>query len=299
MSKRSRAAGLPIVHERAAGIDVGSRFHVVAVPAHLCDEPVQSFQAFTGDLRRMADWLTEVGIETVAMESTGVYWVPDYEILESRGIEVVLANAREACAVPGRKSDVNDAQWLQRLHACGLLGASFRPGRDIAALRVYLRLRERHLDYAAAHIQHMQKALTFMNLQLQHVVSDIIGTTGMKIIRAIVAGERDPRALAKMRDVRCKASTETVRAALVGNYQPEHVFALTQALALYDFYQARVQECDLQIEAVLRMLAVDKPVPSAPLSKARHRTGGAESGMDGRSDLHLDGPGLALLGGSS
>lgn len=288
MSKRSsRAAGLPIVHERAAGIDVGSRFHVVAVPAHLCDEPVQSFQAFTGDLRRMADWLMAVGIETVAMESTGVYWVPVYEILESRGIEVVLANAREARAVPGRKSDVNDAQWLQRLHACGLLRASFRPGRDIAALRVYLRLRERHLDYAAAHIQHMQKALTFMNLQLQHVVSDITGTTGMKIIRAIVAGERDPRALAKMRDVRCKASTETVRAALVGNYQPEHVFALTQALALYDFYQARVQECDLQIEAVLRMLAVDKPVPSAPLPKARHRTRQPnEIGFDVRSTLY-------------
>lgn len=138
MSKRSsRAAGLPIVHERAAGIDIGSRFHVVAVPADLCDEPVQSFQAFTGDLRRMADWLTAVDIETVAMESTGVYWVPVYEILESCGIEVVLANAREARAVPGRKSDVNDAQWLQRLHACGLLRASFRPGRDIAALRVY------------------------------------------------------------------------------------------------------------------------------------------------------------------
>ena len=142
------------------------------------------------------------------MESTGVYWVPVYEVLESRGIEVIVANAREARAVPGRKSDVNDAQWLQRLHACGLLRASFRPGRDIAALRAYLRLRERHLDYAAAHIQHMQKALTFMNLQLHHVVSDVTGVTGMKIIRAIIAGERDPKVLATMRDVRCKASTE-------------------------------------------------------------------------------------------
>lgn len=144
----------------------------------------------------MADWLTEVGIKTVAMESTGVYWVAAYKVLESHGINVILANAREARAVPGRKSDVNDAQWLQRLHACGLLRASFRPGREIAALRSYLRSRERHLDYAASHIQHMQKALTYMNLQLHHVISDITGATGMQIIRAIVAGERNPDELA-------------------------------------------------------------------------------------------------------
>src|SRR6266404_2617762 len=174
---------------------------------------MSSPQAFTADLQRMADWLIQVGISTVAMESTGVYWVPVYEILEERGIEVVLANAREGRTVPGRKTDVNDAQWLQRLHACGLIRASFRPGREISALRAYLRLRERHLDYAAAHIQHMQKALTFMNLQLHHVVADITGVTGMKIIRAIVNGQRDPQLLAQMRDVRCKASMETVRAA--------------------------------------------------------------------------------------
>ena len=170
MSKNvSTQSGLPVVHARAAGIDIGSRFHVVAVAPNLTDEPVQTFQAFTADLVRMADWLVTLGITTVAMESTGVYWVPAFEVLESRGLDVILANAREARAVPGRKSDVNDAQWLQRLHACGLLRASFRPGRDIAALRVYLRLRERLVDYAAAHIQHMQKALTFMNLQLHQV----------------------------------------------------------------------------------------------------------------------------------
>ena len=157
-SRKGKSTGLPVIHERAAGIDIGSRFHVAAVGADLCEEPVQTFQAFTSDLQRMADWLVSTGIKTVAMESTGVYWVAVYEVLESRGIEVVLANAREARAVPGRKTDVNDAQWLQRLHACGLLRASFRPGRDIAALRIYLRLCERHLDYAAAHIQHMQKA---------------------------------------------------------------------------------------------------------------------------------------------
>jgi transposase len=269
---QAKTSGLPIIHDRAAGIDIGSRFHVVAVGADRCSDSVQTFQAFTGDLVRMADWLQAVGIKTVAMESTGVYWAPVYEILESRGIEVILANAREARAVPGRKSDVNDAQWLQRLHACGLLRASFRPGRDIAALRVYLRLRERHLNYAAAHIQHMHKALTLMNLQLHHVVSDVTGATGMKIIRAIVGGERDPQVLAAMRDVRCKADTETVRAALVGNYQPEHVFALTQALALYDFYQARVEECDAQIEHALALLTAEKESPSTPLPKPRHRS---------------------------
>ena len=264
--------GLPIIHERAAGIDIGSRFHVAAVSPDLSDEPVRTFQAFTSDLHRMADWLLAVGIKTVAMESTGVYWVAAYEVLESRGLDVILANAHDAQAVPGRKSDVNDAQWLQRLHACGLLRASFRPGRDIAALRVYVRSRERHLDYAAAHIQHMQKALTFMNVQLHHVISDLTGATGMKMIRAIVAGERDPDILAAMRDTRCKAGVETVRAALVGNYQPEHVFTLTQALALYDFYQRCVEECDRQIEQAVAALNAARPQPEAPLPKPRHRT---------------------------
>lgn len=270
--RERKSTGLPVIHERAAGIDVGARFHVAAVPPDLCEAPVQTFQAFTSDIERMADWLVSVGVTTVALESTGVYWVPVFEVLEGRGIEVIVANAREARAVPGRKSDVNDAQWLQRLHACGLLRASFRPGRDIAALRTYLRLRERHLEYGAAHIQHMQKALTFMNLQLHHVVSDVTGATGLKIIRAIVKGERDPQKLAAMRVGRCKASTETICAALVGNYQPEHVFALSQALSLYDFYQARVAECDVQIERVLVALNANRCEPTSPLPKPRHRT---------------------------
>jgi transposase len=233
MSKSTQSAnGLPVIHQRAAGIDIGSRFHVVAVPPHLSDEPVQTFQAFTADLQRLVAWFQSIGVQTVVMESTGVYWVPVFEVLESAGIDVIVANARETRSVPGHKSDINDAQWLQRLHACGLLRASFRPGRDIAALRAYLRHRERLLDYTAAHIQHMQKALTFMNIQLHHVVQEITGVTGMKIIRAIVMGERNPDVLAEFRDVRCKASTETIRGALVGNYQPEHVFTLTQSLAL-------------------------------------------------------------------
>lgn len=269
---KGKTTGLPIVHQHAAGIDIGSRFHVAAVSPESCDEPVQSFQAFTADLERMADWLVRLGVTTVAMESTGVYWVPVFEILEDRGMEVILANARDAKAVPGRKTDVNDAQWLQRLHSYGLLRASFRPGREIAALRSYLRLRERHLDYGAAHIQHMQKALTFMNLQLHHVVSDITGVTGMRIVRAIVAGERDPDVLAAMRDTRCKSSQEVVRSALIGNYQPEHIFALTQALALYDMYQVRVAECDTQIERVLANLAQPVVAPKTPLPEPRHRT---------------------------
>lgn len=268
---QGKSSGLPIVNERAAAIDIGSRIHVVAVPPRLCAEPVQTFQAFTADLQRMANWLVALRITTVTMESTGVYWIAAYEILDSRGLEVVVANARESRAVPGRKSDVNDAQWLQRLHACGLLRPSFHPSGNIAALRAYLRLRERHLDYAAAHIQHMQKALTFMNLQLHHVVSDITGATGMKIIRAIVAGERDPAVLAAMRDRNCKSTIETIQAALMGNYQAEHVFALQQALALYDFYQARVDECDARIQDVLTTLAANKSTPEEPLAKARHR----------------------------
>lgn len=273
MTRQSeKPAGLPVINDRAAGIDIGARFHVAAVPPDLCGEPVQTFQAFTGDIERMADWLVAMGIKTVALESTGVYWVPVYEVLEDRGIEVIVANARDARAVPGRKSDVSDAQWLQRLHACGLLRASFRPGRDIAALRTYLRLRERHLEYGAAHIQHMQKALTFMNVQLHHVVSDVTGVTGLKIIRAIVNGERDPNVLATLRDVRCKASAETVCAALVGNYQPEHIFALTQALALYDFYQARVAECDAEIERTLAVLNAERASPASPLPQPRHKT---------------------------
>lgn len=272
MSSKGKEIGLPIINPRAAGIDIGSRIQVVAVPPELSDDPVRTFQSFTADIERMADWLVSLGISTVAMESTGVYWIPVYEILEDHGLTVVLANARDCKSVPGRKSDVNDAQWLQRLHACGLLRASFRPERDIAALRAYLRIRDRHLEYAAAHMQHMQKALIHMNLQLHHVISDISGVTGLKIIRAIVAGERDPDVLAAMRDVRCRESVETIRAAMVGNYQPEHVFALAQALALFDSYQERIADCDAQIEQTLQALNADRDQPEEPLAKARNRT---------------------------
>lgn len=185
-SKSRRPQGMPVVHPDAAGIDIGSQFHVVAVPMDRDTEPVRTFQSFTDDLHHMARWLQACGVTTVAMESTGVYWIPAFEILERHGFEVYLVNSRDAKNVPGRKTDVNDAQWLQRLHQFGLLRASFRPHQDIAALRAYLRQRERLLEFKAAHIQHMQKALMQMNLQLHHVVSDITGVTGMKIVRAII-----------------------------------------------------------------------------------------------------------------
>ena len=214
-------------------------------------QPVRSFKSFTGDLHALADWLKAVGVTTIAMESTSVYWIPVFEILEARGFEVLLVNARNAKNVPGRKTDVNDAQWLQQLHEYGLLRGSFRPRDGVARLRALLRHRERVVEYAASHIQHMQKALMQMNVQLHHVVSDITGVTGMKIIRSILDGARDPKVLAQHRDRRCKASIETVGKALDGNYRTEHVFALRQSLELYDFHRGKVDECDVEIEVAL------------------------------------------------
>ena len=274
MSQAKRSRGrqeLSPVHANAAAIDIGATMHVAAVGPDCDEQPVRTFQTFTADLHRLADWFAQCGVKTVVMESTGVYWIPIYEILEQRGFKVMLVNARDAKHVPGRKTDVSDAEWLQRLHEYGLLRPSFQPQAEMAGLRAYLRQRERLLDYAAAHIQHMQKALTQMNLQLHHVVSDITGVTGMRIIRAIVAGERDPAILASYRDVRCHASVETVRQALVGNDREEHIFALTQALELYDVYQAKVAACDGQIEAVLAQLRSSAVPPTEKLPAARYK----------------------------
>jgi transposase len=276
----------PTIHPAAAGIDVGATFHVVAVPRERADQPVRSFRSFTGDLHRLADWLHEVRVTTVAMESTGVYWIPVFEILEARGLEVILVNARDVKNVPGRKSDVNDAQWIQQLHQYGLLRGSFRPRDGLVRLRAFLRHRERLIDYGASHIQHMQKALMQMNVQLHHVVSDITGVTGMRIIRAILGGERDPSVLAEYRDVRCKASQDTIRQALTGNYRPEHVFALRQSLELYEFHHAKVTECDVEIESVMRALNVDRPAPVAPLPKVRHFGGNNEPEFELREVLY-------------
>jgi transposase len=277
---------LAMVHEDAAGLDVGATFHVVAVPADRDAEPVRTFQSFTADLHALAEWLQAVGIRTIAMESTGVYWIPVYEILEQRGFEVLLVNARDTRNVPGRKTDVNDAQWLQQLHQHGLLRGSFRPRDALARLRAYLRHRERLLEYGASHIQHMQKALMQMNVQLHHVVTDITGVTGMQILRAIVAGNHDPAALAALRDRRCKASQATLTAALTGNYREEHLFALRQSLELYDFHRTQIDACDAQIEAALDQLNLDRPAPEQPLPSMRQQGGPNEPRFDVRSALY-------------
>jgi transposase len=286
-SKRSHPErDISPTHRDAAAIDIGAKMHVAAVPPDRDTEPVRSFGTFTGDLQRLADWFERCGVRTIAMESTGVYWIPVYEILEQRGFEVMLVNARDAKHVPGRKTDVSDAQWLRRLHEYGLLRPSFRPKGELAALRAYLRQRERLLDYAASHIQHMQKSLMQMNVQLHHVVTDITGATGMRIIRAIIAGERDPATLAVHRDRRCHATVEVISAALTGNWRDEHVFALGQALELYDAYQAKLTDCDVQIEAVLRRLR-NAANPAGPLPAPRHRDNTANAPtFDARAALH-------------
>lgn len=268
MAKKSNGdhSDLKMVNPGAAAIDIGSKMHMAAVNPDSTDMPVRAFGTFTHDL---AVWFRSCGVTSVAMESTGVYWIPAFEILEQHGFHVILVNARYAKNVPGRKTDVSDAGWLRQLHSYGLLRGSFRPEAEIATLRAYMRQRERLVEYAAAHIQHMQKALMEMNLQLHHVVSDITGATGMRIIRAIVAGERDPDVLASFRDVRCHASVETIRAALVGNDRDEHIFALTQSLELYDAYQAKMADCDRKLEAAVATLTVKASGTIAPLPKAR------------------------------
>jgi transposase len=276
---------LSTVHPRAAGLDVGATFHVVAVPPDLATDPVRTFRSFTGDLQRLAEWLQEVGITTIAMESTGVYWIPAFEILEAHGFEVILVNARDVKNVPGRKTDVNDAQWLQQLHEHGLLRGSFRPHERVVRLRAVLRHRERLVDQAAAHIQHMQKALMQMNVQLHHVVSDITGVTGMGIIRGILAGVHDPAMLAQHRDIRCKESTDTIIEALAGNYRPEHLLALRHSLELYDFIQLKVTECDVEIESVMRDLNEGRP-DGVALPPKRHARGRNEPGFDVRAALY-------------
>jgi transposase len=245
---------LKTINPNVAGIDCGSAEHYVAVPRERDPTPVRSFKTFTHDLYRLADWLSSCGVTSVAMESTGVYWIPIYEILEARGFEVVLANARHVKNVPGRKSDVSDCEWLRELHSVGLLRGSFRPLAAITTLRSYLRHRETLVQSAATHIQRMQKALVQMNVQLHLVVSDITGVTGLKILRDIVAGRTNPRLLAQHRDHRCRASEADIAAALTGNYLPEHLFALRQNLELFDAIQLQIETCDSAVEAQLTLM---------------------------------------------
>lgn len=239
------------VNLNAAGIDVGSDRHLVAVPEGRAEVSVQEFGAFTTDLLALADWLTKCGITTVAMESTGVYWIPLYELLERRGFKVYLVDARRVKNVSGRKSDVLDCQWLQQLHTYGLLAAAFRPPDEICVLRGYMRQRAMLVQTSAMHIQHMQKALQQMNLLLHNVVADITGATGMRVLKAIIAGERDSKALAAHRDARCHNSAATIAKSLVGNYREEHLFSLKQAVELYETYQTKIGECEAAIARYL------------------------------------------------
>lgn len=250
----------------AAGIDIGSKSHFVAVPEEADEKPVREFSCFTADLYRLADWLISCGVTTVAMESTGAYWIPVFEILESRGLEVKLVNAHHVKNVPGRKTDVLDCQWIQQLHTYGLLEGAFRPPKQICALRAYIRHRMNQVRYSGSHIQHMQKALTQMNLLLHNVVSDITGVTGMRIIKAILAGERNAQVLANMRDNRCKNSVETIAKSLQGNYRPEHLFSLKQAVETFEFYQAQITDCDREIETLLATFdsTTDEELPPSP-----------------------------------
>jgi transposase len=243
-----------MVFPNAAGIDVGASSHWVAVPRHATGDPVREFGAVTDDLNAMADWLLACGVDTVALESTGVYWIPVYEVLEQRGLKVWLVDARQMKYVPGRKSDIQDCQWLQKLMSLGFLRAAWRPNGDVCVVRAVARQREVLLTEQASWVQRMQKALVQMNIQLTEVLADVMGMTGQAIIRDIVAGERDPKALARHRDRRVKASAEEIAKALTGNWREEHLFVLRQALAMYDDIARHLSECDSKLQELLRAL---------------------------------------------
>jgi transposase len=280
LSKRHRArssqgearpfAGRRKVTPHAAGVDIGAHEIVACVPDGDDQQIVRTFGTYTADLQTLADWLVDRGIQTVAMESTGVYWIPLFEALEARGLQGCLISAQSIKRVPGRKSDVLDCQWIQTLHSYGLLSASFRPDADFVALRTLLRHRAQLLEQRAPHVLHMQKALLQMNIQLSQALSDVTGTTGLRIIRAIVAGERDPHTLAALRNYRCKKEADEMALALTGTWREEHLFVLRQALALFDFYTVQLSACDAQIAGAFPVI---KPrfesaptVPSLPES---------------------------------
>jgi len=277
---------LHVTHRHAAGIDVHANVHWVAVPPGDAPLPppdhppnlpahVRSFGACTADLIDLANWLAECGVKTIAMESTGIYWIPLFELLESRGFEVLLVEPRQSRHAPGRpKSDVLDCQWLQRLHSYGLLTASFRPADQVVVLRSYLRQRQMLIRYGSQHVQHMQKALEQMNVKLAEVVSDVSGVTGMAIIRAILRGERDPLELAKLRNDHCKRTEAQIARALYGNWRAEHLFALQQAVTLYDCYRQQLQVCDEQLHAYLGTFADQsqgRPRPQRQVRRRRER----------------------------
>jgi len=274
MATRNRALnrkGLELTHPNAAGIDIGSASHYVAVPADRDDEPVREFASFTADLHRLADWLRDCGVDTVAMESTGVYWIPLFELLDARGFTVLLVNARHVKNVSGRKSDVLDCQWLQQLMTYGLLRGAFRPSDQVCVLRALARQRATLLRTQARSVQHMQKALVQMNIQLANVIADVAGASGQAILRAIVAGERHPYALARLKNSRVHASNEEIARSLQGTWRAEHLFALRQALDAFDFCGGQLQQCDQEIEAQLQRLHITEVEPDKGKKRSKAR----------------------------
>lgn len=265
--------GLAVMHPDAAGIDVGNSSHYVAVRPDRDPDSVRRFECFTADLHRLADWLRQCGVTTVAMQSTGVYWIPLYEILDARGLEVYLVNARHTKNLPGRKTDVQESQWLLKLHTYGLLRNSFHPPAEIRVVRTYWRQRGEHVHAVSTCIQRMQKALTQMNIQLANVISDLSGWTGQRIVRAILAGERDPATLAALRHPGIHATEDTIAKSLEGTWQPDLLFVLQQEVALYDAYQQRITECDQALEQHLKSVA-DKVAAAAPKGEPAPTTPG-------------------------
>jgi len=277
MAMRKREEVFP----NAAAVDVGASSHWAAVPPGRTDRPVREFGVMTGNLHALADWLIECGVDTVALESTGVYWIPLYEVLEQRGLKVWLVDARQMKYVPGRKSDVQDCQWLQKLMSLGLLRGAFRPDGEVCVVRAVARQREVLITEQGHWVQRMQKALVEMNIQLTEVLSDVMGATGQAIIRAIVAGERDPKLLARYRDGRVKASAAEIAEALRGNWREEHLFVLTQALAMYDDISRHLHECD----AKLRQLLNERAVHAVELGKPPRQGSKQRISFDARQAL--------------
>jgi transposase len=279
LARRLRSAnpGLEVVHPDAAGIDIGNESHYVAVRPDRDPEPVRRFACFTADLYRMAEWLRSCGVKTVAMQSTGVYWIPLYDILEEFGFEIFLVNARHTKNLPGRKSDVQESQWLLKLHTHGLLNNSFQPPSDIRVLRTFWRVRAEHATGLTTCIQRMQKALTQMNIQRANVISDLSGKTGQAIIRAILNGERNPHELAELADHRIQATKEEIAKSLHGNWRPELLFIVQQQLEMYEAYQQRIAECDQQLRehlgtfATAPSISVDGSNPPQSKKSKRHR----------------------------
>lgn len=278
MSKRPRVSryaqksieSLIVVNQRAAGIDAGSEQHWVSVPEECDEQPVRGFSTFTGDLNALADWLEACGITTVAIEATGVYWIPLVEVLEARGLAPKLVDSR-SIGRRNRKTDVLDCQWIRQLHSHGLLDGAFRPDAVMLPLRAFMRQRRMLIDYASDHVRHMQKALDLMNVKLHLVISDITGVTGLRIIHEILKGERDPNKLAALRDRACKNSEEIIAKALVGNYRDEHLFALQQALELFEEYGKQIAACDAKIAAALAVLEKKADGATLPRKKSTRR----------------------------